>query len=509
MLVSKGNDADTQVQIYDTLTQEKHALEPLVPGQIKMYVCGVTVYDLTHIGHARVFIVFDVVQRFLRYAGYDVTYVRNHTDVDDKIIERANEVGQDPLELAQHFIGELDRDMRALAVEHADVEPKVSENIDAIIEMNQTLIDKGHAYVADGDVYYRVESFDGYGKLSNCRLDRMEAGRSGRVADEDSTSRKEHPFDFALWKHSKPDEPSWESPWGPGRPGWHIECSAMSTRYLGPTFDIHGGGRDLVFPHHENEIAQSEGATGQTFARNWMHVGMVNVAEEVDGQAVERKMSKSLGNFWTTRDVLKGYHPEAIRYFMHTTQYRKPITYSVANLDEATGRVEYLYSTLKRLEEATAGFDPGELDRSEVVQAEAIDAFLPRVEAALADDFNTPRALAALSDIARTANELTETKGEPSKPVAAAAAKIRDELRVAGSILGILQRDPEVALDELRALKASVLELDTDEIDELVAERDQARAQRDWSRADEIRDELAALGVEIMDSADGTEWRLK
>ena len=299
-----------EVTIFDTLTDSKRPLDPIEPGKVSMYVCGVTVYDLTHIGHARVFVFFDVVQRFLRHLGYDVNYVRNHTDVDDKIIKRAGEVGEPPLELAQRFIEALDADMGALGVAHADVEPKVSDHIEQIVAMTQQLIDRGYAYESDGDVYYRVEKFDGYGKLSHRKLEDMEAGRSGRVSEG---AEKEHPFDFALWKSAKDGDISWDSPWGAGRPGWHIECSVMSSEYLGNNFDIHGGGRDLIFPHHENEIAQSEGASGERFANTWMHVGMVNVAEKDEtGRTIERKMSKSLGNFWTTRDVLQGYHPEAV-----------------------------------------------------------------------------------------------------------------------------------------------------------------------------------------------------
>ncbi len=501
-----------RVKIHDTLSGEKHELEPIEPGKIGMYVCGVTVYDLTHIGHARVFVVFDVVQRFLRYLGYDVNYVRNHTDVDDKIIERANEVGEDPLALAQRFIDELDRDMGALGVDHADKEPKVSTHIEPIIEMVQTLVDNGHAYEADGDVYYRIESFDDYGKLSHRKLEDMEAGRSGRV---EQSEKKEHPFDFALWKKSKPDEPSWESPWGQGRPGWHIECSVMSTHYLGATFDIHGGGRDLVFPHHENEIAQSEGATGKEFARNWMHVGMVNVAEETEeGEKVERKMSKSLGNFWTTRDVLQGFYPEAIRYFFHTTHYRKPITYSLENLHAATGRTEYLYSTLARSEEvlALAGYSPGDqVDEADLMDGkeELVGGFLARFEDALCDDFNTPRALAEIGELAKAANELTESKKKPSEELAYTLFLMQNHLRKAGEVLGMLQRPPADALREIRDLKARALDIDADQIDRKVAEREQARADKDWERADALRDELAELDIEIMDSAEGTTWRIK
>jgi cysteinyl-tRNA synthetase len=506
-----------QVTVFDTLSGGKRALEPLEPGKVGMYVCGVTVYDLTHIGHARVFVVFDVVQRFLRHLGYDVNYVRNHTDVDDKIIERANEVGQDPLELAQNFIEELDRDMAALGVDHADTEPKVSTHIEPIIEMVQTLVDNGHAYEADGDVYYRLESFEEYGKLSHRKLEDMEAGRSGRVETSD---KKEHPFDFALWKKSKPDEPnvnepSWESPWGAGRPGWHIECSVMSTHYLGATFDIHGGGRDLVFPHHENEIAQSEGATGQEFAKNWMHVGMVNVAETTEeGDEIQRKMSKSLGNFWTTRDVLKGFHPEAIRYFFHTTHYRKPITYSLENLQEATDRVEYYYTTMHRIDEALdrAGFSvdnpPPETDWASEA-GESLDSFDERFEEALADDFNTPKAIAVLGEVAKIGNELTQSKKKPSAEAAWTMYNVSACMHDAGSVLGVLGREPFEALLEIRDLKAAALEIDPSDIDLKIEQREQARADKDWQRADAIRDELAEMDVEIMDSAEGTTWRFQ
>jgi cysteinyl-tRNA synthetase len=507
-----------KVSIFDTLSGQKHVLEPIEAGKVGMYVCGVTVYDLTHIGHARVFVVFDVVQRFLRHLGYEVNYVRNHTDVDDKIIERANEVGQDPLELAQNFIGELDRDMDSLGVAHADEEPKVSTHIEPIIEMVQKLVDNGHAYEADGDVYYSIESFEEYGKLSHRKLDDMEAGRSGRV---EASEKKEHPFDFALWKafkpgeSSKPDEPSWESPWGQGRPGWHIECSVMSTHYLGASFDIHGGGRDLVFPHHENEIAQSEGATGQTFANNWMHVGMVNVAETTqEGEEVERKMSKSLGNFWTTRDVLKGFHPEAIRYFFHTTHYRKPITYSLENLQEATDRIEYYYTTMHRIDEALArgghsvDNPPPEADWVDGV-GEDLDSFEERFRDALADDFNTSKAIAILGAVAKIGNELTQSNDTPSPEAAWTLYHVSAGMHDAGSVLGVLGRDPADALLEIRDLKAVALEIDPGDIDHKIAQRKQARADKDWERADEIRDELTDMNVEIMDNAEGTTWRFQ
>lgn len=508
-----------EITLFDTRSDKKRPFTPQEPGKVRMYVCGVTVYDLTHIGHARVFVFFDVVQRFLRHLGYDVCYVRNHTDVDDKILKRAKEQGIDPLELSAKFIDELDRDMSRLGLDSPTFEPKVSEHIDDIIEMVQTLVDDGYAYESEGDVYYRVQSFDGYGKLSRRKLEDMEAGRSGRVEESD---KKEHPFDFALWKSSTEEQLGWDSPWGRGRPGWHIECSAMSMKYLGESLDIHGGGRDLIFPHHENEIAQSEAASGtDPFANFWMHVGMVNVAEKTeDGDVIERKMSKSLGNFWTTRDVLQGYHPDAIRYFMHTACYRNQITYAIENLEEATHRVEYLYTTIHRLDEALerAGFDAGlEEDGGNPPEEtkfvpgleELVGEFMDRFDEVMANDINTPRGLAVIAELARAACEATQTKDTLGGYWPYTLLRMRQNLTDAGSILGILQRDPQVALKELRELRIEALELDPEEIDEKVAAREQARAEKDWAQADKLRDELDAMGVEIMDSPEGTTWRVK
>lgn len=501
-----------KIRVFDTMTDTKLIVEPVESGKIKMYVCGVTVYDLTHIGHARVYVFFDVVQRVLRHLGYDVTYVRNFTDVDDKIIKRAAELGEDPLALSGRFIDAFSEDMGCLHIAHADVEPKVSDHIAQIIAMVSNLVEKGHAYESKGDVYFRVQSFDGYGKLSHRRLEDMEAGRSGRVADDDD--KKEHPFDFALWKTAKGDEIAWDSPWGRGRPGWHIECSAMSAEYLGETFDIHGGGRDLIFPHHENEIAQSEAAHDAPFARHWMHVGMVNTAEvDESGRAIERKMSKSLGNFWTTRDVLKGYHPEAIRYFLQTTMYRNPITYSAENLNEANARVEYLYTTLSRIDEALARADYG-VDSPPPTSlitgksGEVLNGFMGRLEDELIDDFNTPRALALIGEVARIANELTESKKKPKDDVAFTLFVARQALTGASYLLGFLQEDPATALLEIRDLKVALLGIDADKVEELIAARIAARGERDWARADAIRDELLAMSIEIMDSTDGTAWRV-
>lgn len=500
-------------RVFDTMTDTKVPVEPIDPGKIRMYVCGVTVYDLTHIGHARVFVFFDVVQRFLRHLGYDVTYVRNHTDVDDKIIKRADEVGEDPLALAQRFIDALDEDMGRLHVHHADVEPKVSDHIPQIVAMVERLIERGFAYEAKGDVYFRVQKFDGYGKLSHRKLEDMEAGRSGRVSD-DEDGKKEHPFDFALWKSAKGDEIAWSSPWGKGRPGWHIECSVMSAQYLGETFDIHGGGRDLIFPHHENEIAQSEAAHGATFAKHWMHVGMVNVAEvDESGQVIERKMSKSLGNFWTTRDVLKGYHPEAIRYFMHTTVYRNPITYSVDNLNEATQRVEYLYTTIDRIDETLArgGYSVDSPPPSSLFvdgKGAVLDGYMDRLDDEMADDFNTPRALALLGEVARIGNELTESKKKPKDDLCYTILKAREAITSTGFLLGILQQEPKTALLELRDLKVSLLGINSELVEARIQARTDARVNKDWAQADAIRDELLAMKVEIMDSTEGTVWRV-
>ena len=494
------------IRVYDTMSKQKRALEPLKPGCLSMYVCGVTVYDLTHIGHARTFIVFDVFQRFARALGYHVTYVRNHTDVDDKIIKRAAERGEEPLALAARYIEELDRDMSALGVEPADIEPRVSQTIPEIVDMVQELIARGYAYESRGDVYYRVRQFERYGALSGRRLEDMEAGRSGRV-DEDDASLKEHPFDFALWKAAGDQAPAWASPWGPGRPGWHIECSAMSRKHLGDSFDLHGGGQDLTFPHHENEIAQSEACTGHhPYARQWMHVAMINV----DGV----KMSKSLNNFWTTRDVLERYHPEAIRFFMLSTHYRNPINYSSETLNEATRRVVYLYDALARAQEVLQRveirfgeqIEPGPYVKERVT---LLKQYQERFEEALSDDLNTAMALSLVQELAKASNELTNTKKKPQPEVIRTLLLMRELLVKSCHTLGLLQREPELALRELRDLSAQAMNLDVSLIEAKLQARTQAREERQWQRADALRDELAAMSVEIMDSPQGTTWRIK
>ena len=493
------------VRVYDTLSKQKRVLETLEPCKVSMYVCGVTVYDYTHIGHARVFVFFDVVQKFLRHLGYEVKFVRNHTDVDDKILKRAAERGEEPLALSRHFIEALNEDMGRLGVDRADVEPLVSETIDEIIEMVQTLIDKGFAYASGGDVYYRVEHFDEYGKLSGRKLSDMESGRSGRIDDAEQ-SLKEHPFDFALWKSAKDEELSWSSPWGQGRPGWHIECSAMSKKYLGDAFDIHGGGQDLIFPHHENEIAQSEACNGHHYANNWMHVAMVNVDNV--------KMSKSLGNFWTTRDVLALYHPESIRFFMLGTHYRNPINYSNEMLNEATRRIVYLYDAITRVDESLARASVTYTDDVEVTElvgdrTDGIESFYARFEEALSDDFNTSMGLTLLQEMAKAANELTNVKKKPKANKVYTLIELRKRLVDGGRVLGLLQRDPTEALLELRDMAVKTLNLDVDWIESKIEARTQARANKQWADADGIRDELLEQGIEIMDGTDGTSWRIK
>jgi cysteinyl-tRNA synthetase len=492
------------VRIFDSLTRKKRALEPLVPGEIKMYVCGVTVYDLTHIGHARTYITFDVVQRFLRHLGYKVTYVRNYTDVDDKIINRANERGEDALALSSRYIEAFKRDMGALDIAPADIEPQVSTHIDEIVDMTKTLVDKGFAYAADGDVYYRVSRFKEYGKLSGRRLEDMEAGRSGRVEDEEQ-QRKEHPFDFALWKGAKPGEIAWGSPWGPGRPGWHIECSAMSCKHLGASFDIHGGGSDLAFPHHENEIAQSEAANDAPFASLWMHSGMLNI----DGE----KMSKSLGNFWTTRDAIAAYHPEVLRLLMFSAHYRSLVDYSLEALSEATRRAIYLYDALDRINETLArggvALDATPTGAGMPEHAALLASFNERFDAALADDFNVPMAVSYIQELARLANDITANKKKPQPAALVTLHQIASLLTGAGAVLRIFQMPPAEALITLRDMCARSMSLDTAWVEERIAARQQARADKDWAAADVIRNELLEKSVEIMDGTSGTTWRIR
>ncbi|PTU73403.1 cysteine--tRNA ligase [Pseudomonas mangrovi] len=456
------------LSIYNTLSKTKDVFKPLEGNHVRMYVCGMTVYDFCHIGHARVMVAFDVVTRWLRERGYDVTYVRNITDIDDKIIRRANENGEPFEALVERMIAAMHEDEARLNVLRPDLEPRATGHIDGMFTMIQTLIDKGFAYApGNGDVYYRVTKFEGYGKLSRRKIDELKIGARIEVDEI-----KEDPLDFVLWKAAKPGEPSWDSPWGKGRPGWHIECSVMSTCCLGETFDIHGGGPDLVFPHHENEIAQSEAATGKPYAAAWMHAGAVRV----DGE----KMSKSLGNFFTIREVLEKYHPEVVRYLLVSSHYRSPINYSEDSLKEARGALERFYTALRGLPEAAPAGG---------------EAFVERFVAAMDDDFGTPEACAVLFDLAREINRLREVDAQ-------AAAGLAARLRSLAAVLGVLQLAPEAFL------QAGNRKVDAAEVEALIAARLQARSGKNWVESDRIRDQLAALGVVLEDGKGGTTWRL-
>lgn len=463
------------LSIYNSMSGRKESFAPITPGKVRMYVCGITVYDYLHLGHARMMIVFDMVVRYMRSVGLEVEYVRNITDIDDKIIERANEQGVEIGELTAKFIQEMHRDADALGVLRPDHEPRATDHLDAIVAMIAELERRGLAYRGDnGDVYYAVARFADYGKLSRKNLADLRAGSRIDVAES-----KRDPLDFVLWKAAKPDEPQWESPWGPGRPGWHIECSAMSTEMLGNTFDIHGGGMDLKFPHHENEIAQSCGATGADFARLWMHNGFVRVDEE--------KMSKSLGNFFTVRDILTRFQPEEVRFLMLGSHYRKPLNYSEQELISAGAALDGYYTALARVE-------PGELPRDE--------DFTARFRECMDDDFNSPGALAVLADLRRELSRVLDA-GDNARGAALAAL-----LRQLGGVLGILQDNPTGWLRRpKRGTSQAQDALDDAAIDALIEQREQARAARNWAEADRIRDELKSAGIALEDGAGGTGWR--
>lgn len=457
------------LRIHNSLTGEREAFKPIETGHVRIYVCGMTVYDLCHLGHARALVVFDAVVRYLRWIGYKVTYVRNITDIDDKIIRRAAENGESVEALTERYIAAMHEDCEALGVQPPDHEPRATESLASMLGLIERLIERGHAYVAEnGDVYFSVASFPGYGKLSGRRVDEL---RSGARIEPDEA--KHDAVDFVLWKAAKPGEPAWPSPWGPGRPGWHIECSAMSRDLLGEHFDIHGGGVDLQFPHHENEIAQSECASGHPFVNYWMHNGHVRIDDE--------KMAKSLGNFFTVRDVLAHHDAEAVRFFLLSSHYRSPLNYTAEALDEAAGALERLYTALRSLPEAA----PSEPNARE------------RFREAMDDDFNTREALAVLFDLARMVNRYREQGDD------AAAAGAGAELRVLGRTLGLLERDPEAFL------KGGVDAMDEAEIEGLVERRRQAREARDFAEADRIRDELQARGIVLEDGPGGTTWRLE
>ena len=458
--------------IHNSEARAKAVFVPRKAGEISLYVCGMTVYDYCHIGHARVMVSFDIIARWLRQLGFTVTYVRNITDIDDKIIARANENGESIEALTARFIAAMDDDAAALGTLRPDLEPKATDHVDDILRMVGTLVDKGNAYPAkNGDVYFSVASFPRYGRLSNKKLDDLQAG--ARVEIDDI---KQNPMDFVLWKSAKPGEPSWQSPWGNGRPGWHIECSAMSTCCLGNSFDIHGGGGDLLFPHHENEIAQSEAATGETYVNTWMHVGFVQVNAE--------KMSKSLNNFFTIREVLKQYHPEVLRYFIAASHYRSPLNYSDAALDQARQALERFYTTLGAFACADAG-EPADTA-----------AYEARFAAAMNDDFNTPEALAVLYELVREANRCDKASD------ATGAAQFANLLKRLGAVLGLLQYEPE-AFRQAGAGDADFVAT----VEALVAEITAVRQAKNFQRSDEIRAQLQSMGVAVEFSREGVRWR--
>jgi len=466
-----------------------------------MYVCGVTVYDRGHIGHARAAVVFDIIYRFLRFQGLDVTYVRNYTDVDDKIINRANKEGVTSREIAERYIREYEEDMQALGVERPTHEPRATENISQIIDLIQKLVDKGVAYPLDGDVYFAVEKFGPYGKLSGRDLEEMRAGARVEV-DE----RKRNPLDFALWKASKPGEPEWESPWGKGRPGWHIECSAMSQRYLGESFDIHGGGKDLVFPHHENEIAQSEAASGKPFARFWVHNGFVNIDHE--------KMSKSLGNILAIRDILKEHHPEALRLFLLSSQYRSPVDFSFQNMIEARANLDRFYMALKGIEEFLGAgkeespYQPEKLKGLAREFHEKLSAVRGKILEAMEDDFNTALALGYLHDLARALNRALADKAFRKDPAAGALLREgRERLIEAGKIFGIFRDTPAEYFAGQQKRFLTTKNLTEEAVLNLIVQREEARRAKDWTRSDELRAEALSQGIVLEDGPKGTVWR--
>lgn len=457
------------LHIHNSLTKKKEPFTPLVPGKVTLYVCGSTVYDYCHIGHARsIMVVFDMVTRYLRQQGYEVRYVRNITDIDDKIIQRANERGEDIATLTQRFIQSMHEDEQALGVLPPDEEPRATTHISEIIALITQLIEKEFAYVAEsGDVYFQVNRFADYGKFSHQSLEKLRRGARVDILDV-----KRDPLDFALWKLAKPEEPSWDSPWGPGRPGWHIECSAMCVSCLGEHIDLHGGGLDLIFPHHQNEVAQSESLFGSPFAKTWMHVGYVQVDRE--------KMSKSLGNFATIRDILAQYPSEVVRYFLLASHYRSPINYSQENLNSAKAALERLYTCLRGLSAAEPPTD---------------EPYTARFQSAMDDDFNTPLAFAVLFDLTRDINRY-RAAGDLQQ-----ASQLGALLKKLADIFGILHMDPELFLQSgLSAQEAQ-------DIEQCIAQRNKARRDKEWQKADELRQELLAKGIILEDTAEGTLWR--
>jgi cysteinyl-tRNA synthetase len=487
------------IRIYNTLSGKKEVLIPLEPGHVKLYVCGITSYDYCHIGHARSALAFDMIVSYLRYRGYKVTYVRNFTDIDDKIIARAAEQNCTASELAGRFIDEFYRDMDRLGIARPDIEPKATDHIDEMITLIEELMAKNMAYQAGNDIYYVVESFSDYGKLSRRNLKDMQAGARINVNEQ-----KRHPMDFVLWKGSKPGEPTWDSPWGPGRPGWHIECSAMSRKYLGPTFDIHGGGKDLIFPHHENEIAQSEGANEQPFVTTWIHHGFVTIRDE--------KMSKSLGNFLTIRDILNNYHPEILRFFIFSTHYRNPLDFSETAMQDATSGLERLYKCIEAVEKLK--ITDHKYQQEQIVlpeeDREKILSLEKRFQAAMDNDFNTALAQGIFFETVKILNKGVKLlESRPSSQDIALVQECAVMLKKLANIMGILREDASEFLSAGKATQLARLDLDENDIECLIAERNKCRAEKNWARSDEIRDELLSRNIILKDSSEGTTWSVK
>ncbi|KAG5034203.1 hypothetical protein AAZX31_04G063500 [Glycine max] len=483
-----------EVWLHNTMSRTKELFKPKVESKVGMYVCGVTAYDLSHIGHARVYVNFDLLYRYFKHLGFEVCYVRNFTDVDDKIIARAKELGEDPISLSWRYCEEFCQDMVTLNCLSPSVEPKVSEHMPQIIDMIEKILNNGYAYIVDGDVYFNVEKFPEYGKLSSRDLEDNRAGE--RVAVD---SRKKNPADFALWKSAKPGEPFWESPWGPGRPGWHIECSAMSAAYLGYSFDIHGGGIDLVFPHHENEIAQSCAACKKSDISIWMHNGFVTIDSV--------KMSKSLGNFFTIRQVIDVYHPLALRYFLMSAHYRSPINYSNIQLESASDRVFYIYETLHECESFLNQHDQRK-DSTPPDTLDIIDKFHDVFLTSMSDDLHTPVVLAGMSDPLKSINDLLHArKGKKQQFRIESLSALEKSVRDVLTVLGLMPASYSEVLQQLKVKALKRANFTEEEVLQKIEERATARMQKEYAKSDAIRKDLAVLGITLMDSPNGTTWR--
>jgi cysteinyl-tRNA synthetase len=490
------------LKIYNTATRKKETFHPIREGHVGIYVCGITAYDVCHVGHARAAIVFDVVVRYLKARGYQVTFVRNFTDIDDKIIDRASREGVRFTDISERYIQAHDEDMAALGVQKPTITPKATEHMAEMIALVKTLEDKGYAYCVDGDVYFSIRDFKDYGKLSGRNLEELMAG-----ARVDVNDKKKNPLDFALWKKSKEGEPFWDSPWGKGRPGWHIECSAMSARYLGETFDIHGGGEDLIFPHHENEVAQSMAATGKPLANYWMHNGFVKINSE--------KMSKSLGNIFPIREILKNYHPEVLRLFILQNHYRSPVDYSDGALNETRSALLRVYTALKlagdllqktSVDTSRSGQEPFSREGK---FGEGFDDLADKFNAAMDDDFNTAQALGYVFEAVRRMNQIaTDKKMNPSEK-ARKLSEAKMVMNYFGSVLGVFLSDADAFFMSDREKELRKRGLNAADIEALVARRNAARAAKDWGAADAIRQELAKLHIVLKDSADGTTWMVE